>query len=69
MCILCVLLRSLARQRGGATALEYALIAALIAAPILPTTASVGKQLSSLMVSISAYLSGVPQTEPDPLSP
>jgi Flp pilus assembly pilin Flp len=66
---LSVLLQSLAHHRGAATALEYALIAALLSVTVVPQAASVGKQLSGLMNNIGAYLSGVPLTEPDPPFP
>ena len=66
---LSVLLWSLARHRGGATAVEYALIAALIAVPVVPAATSVGRELSGLMVNIGAYLADVPTTEPDPPYP
>jgi Flp pilus assembly pilin Flp len=59
----------LARHRGAATAIEYALIAALLSVTVGPQAASVGKQLSGLMHNIGAYLEGVPLTEPDPPLP
>ena len=62
----CVLLRSPAHHRGGVTGIEYALIAALIAVTIVPTAASVGKQLAGLMHNVGATLAGVPLVEPDP---
>ena len=66
---LCVLFQMLARHRGGVTALEYALIAALLSVTVVPQAASFGKQLSGLMYNIGASLAGVPLTEPDPLIP
>jgi hypothetical protein len=59
---------SLARHRSAATALDT-LTAALLSVTVEPTAASVGQQLSGLMVNISAYLTGVPLTEPDPPIP
>ena len=64
-----VLLWSLVRHRGATTAIEYALIVALLSVTVVPQAASVGKQLSGLMHNIGAYLSGVPLTEPDPPFP
>ncbi len=66
---LSVLLWSLVRHRGAATALEYALIAALIGVPVALTTISVGRELSGLMINVSADLANVPRTEPDPPYP
>ena len=66
---LSVLLWSLIRHRGAATAIEYALIAALLSVTVVPQAASFRRQLSGLMVNIGAYLSGVPLTEPDPPLP
>jgi len=66
---LSVLLWSLARHRGAATALEYALIAALIGVPVALTTISVGRELSGLMVNVGADLRNVPRTETDPPLP
>ena len=66
---LSVLFQSLARHRGATTAIEYALIAALLSVTVGPTAASFGRQLSGLMVNIGAYLSGVPLTEPGPPVP
>ena len=60
---LCVLLRSLALYHGGATAIEYALIAALVAVTVVPTAATVGKELAGFMHNVGASLAGVPQTE------
>ena len=64
-----VLLWSLVRHRGATTAIEYALIVALLSVTVVPQAASVGKQLSGLMHNIGAYLEGVPLTEPDPPFP
>ena len=64
-----VLFQSLARHRGAATAIEYALIAALLSVTVGPTAASVGRQLGGLMVNIGAYLEGVPLTDPGPPLP
>lgn len=64
-----VLLWSLLCHRGGATVVEYALIAALIALPVAVTTISVGRELSGLMHNLGAELAGVPLTEPDPPYP
>jgi len=69
VCALSVLFQSLSRHRGATTAIEYALIAALLSVTVVPQAASVGKQLSGIMNNIGAYLSGVPQTEPDPPFP
>jgi Flp pilus assembly pilin Flp len=66
---LSALLWSLARHRGGVTALEYALIVALLSVTVVPQATSVGKQLSGLMHNIGAFLAGVPLTEPDPSLP
>ena len=66
---LSVLFQLLTRHRGAATAIEYALIAALLSVTVVPQATSVGKQLSGLMHNIGAYLAGVPLTEPDPPFP
>jgi len=66
---LSVLLLSLARHRGGVTAIEYALIVALLSVTIAPQATSIGKQLSGLMHNIGASLARVPLTEPDPPIP
>jgi Flp pilus assembly pilin Flp len=66
---LSVLFQSLIRHRGATTAIEYALIAALLSVTIVPQAASAGKQLLGLMNNISTYLAGVPPTEPDPPLP
>jgi Flp pilus assembly pilin Flp len=69
VCALSVLFQSLIRHRGATTAIEYALIAALLSVTVVPQAASVGKQLSGLMHNNGAYLEGVPLTEPDPPLP
>ena len=56
---LCVLLRSLGLYRRGATAIEYALIAALVAL----TAATVGNELAGFMHNVGASLAGVPRVE------
>ncbi len=62
-------LRSPAHHCSTATALEYALIAALIAVPIMAATTSVGRELAGLLHNFGAYLAGVPLVEPDPPLP
>jgi Flp pilus assembly pilin Flp len=64
--VLCVLLRSTARHRGGATAIEYALIAALVALTIVPTTATVGREMAGIVHNVGASIRGVPQVDVDP---
>lgn len=45
-----------AKDEGGATAIEYGMIAALIAAVIIGTLQLVGSQLNTKFSSISAQL-------------
>ena len=64
-----VLLWLLVRHRGATTAIEYALIVALLSVAVVPQATSFGRQLSGLTANIGAYLTGVPLTEPDPPLP
>lgn len=63
------LLRSPAHRCSTATALEYALIAALIAVPIVATTTSVGTELAGLLHNFGTYLAACPLVVPDPPLP
>jgi len=49
-------LSKLVRDESGATAIEYGLIAALIAVVIIAAITSVGTQLSSTFSSVAASL-------------
>jgi Flp pilus assembly pilin Flp len=62
----CTFSRRLARHRLGVTGIEYALIAALVAVTVVPTAASLGKQLAGLMHNVGASMAGIPLTELDP---
>lgn len=46
------------RDRSGATAIEYALIAALVAMVIVTAIAAVGTSLSSTFQTVSGLFSG-----------
>ncbi|WP_342167144.1 Flp family type IVb pilin [Methylobacterium sp. SD21] len=50
------LLRQFARDESGATAIEYGMIAALIAVVIIGTLKIVGTRLNAKFASISAQL-------------
>ena len=50
------LLKSFASDQSGATAIEYALIASLIAVAIVGALTSLGKGLSSEFAEVSGYL-------------
>ena len=50
------LLTSFARDEGGATAIEYGLIAALISVVIIGVLATIGTNLSTKFNQISAQL-------------
>ena len=52
------LLVSFFQDEGGATAIEYGLIAALISVVIIATITAVGTQLSATFTSVSTALSG-----------
>jgi pilus assembly protein Flp/PilA len=49
-------LRCLMRNGGGATAIEYGLIAALIAVAAVVTMGTVGTNLSSTFSTVAGYL-------------
>jgi len=51
-----VLLRQLIDDESGATAIEYGLIAALIAVVIISAISSVGTKLSSTFATVSGRL-------------
>lgn len=53
-----VQIKKFLRDEEGATAVEYGLIAALIAVAILSAVSGVGDQLESVFVNISAKLAG-----------
>lgn len=55
-----VMLRAFARDEDGAAAIEYGLFAALIAAVIIGTVSTIGKQTSAGFTSVSAALPPVP---------
>ncbi len=50
------MLLAFAKDRRGVTALEYGLIAALIAAVIITGVSAVGTNLGALFTSISSHL-------------
>lgn len=52
------LLSRFVRDESGATAIEYGLIAALIAVVIITALTAVGTKLSSTFTSVSAKLGG-----------
>jgi pilus assembly protein Flp/PilA len=49
-------LRCLIRNEGGATAIEYGLIAALIAVAAVVTMSTVGTDLSSTFSTVAGYM-------------
>ncbi|MDF1584848.1 Flp family type IVb pilin (plasmid) [Geminicoccaceae bacterium 1502E] len=51
-------LRSVAKDRRGATALEYGLIAALIAVVIIGALTTLGTDLGALFTGISGKITG-----------
>ncbi len=53
---LTMLIRNYLRDEGGATAIEYGLIAALIAVVIIAAVTAVGTQLSTTFTSVSTGL-------------
>ncbi len=57
------------RRRHAAVAVEYCLIAALIAVAAGTMMLSVGHELSSFMYNLAADIAGTPQKEPDPPLP
>jgi pilus assembly protein Flp/PilA len=50
------LIRSFLSDNSGATAIEYALIASLIAIAIVPALTNLGKKLSSEFVEVGSAL-------------
>ena len=52
------MLQNFLSDEGGATAIEYGLIAALISVVIIVAITSVGTQLSTTFTSVSTALSG-----------
>lgn len=50
------LLRSIVRNEDGATAIEYGLIAALIAVAVMATVAGLGSQLDTTFSKTSSQL-------------
>jgi len=50
--------QNLLRDEAGATAIEYGLIAALIAVAAITAMSSLGKQLSSTFVKVSTEMKG-----------
>ncbi|MGZ5934923.1 MAG: Flp family type IVb pilin [Rhizomicrobium sp.] len=50
------LIKQFARHEGGATAIEYGLIAALIAVVIIGAVTAVGTNLSTTFTNISASI-------------
>ena len=52
------MLRKLLKNEKGATAIEYGLIAALIAVAAITATRGVGTQVSSTMTNVSTGMSG-----------
>ena len=52
------ILHSFGRDEGGATAIEYGLIAALIAVVIIAALTAIGTSLASLFDSIASTLRG-----------
>jgi len=48
------------RDKKGATAIEYGLLAALIAVAIIATVGAVGGSLNGVFTDVSNALSGVP---------
>ena len=61
-------MRSLVRGRSGTTALEYALIAVLIALALVGIIEPVGAQLSFIIQKLDAALAHIPPVEP-PVGP
>ena len=51
------ILKALLRDEAGATAIEYGLIAALIAVSIMATVSGLGKQLNTTFSKTSSQLS------------
>ena len=50
------IIKQFARHEGGATAIEYGLIAALIAVVIVGAVTAVGTSLSTIFTSVSGSL-------------
>lgn len=57
------------RSRRGSTAIEYALIAGLVAVMVLSATRQVGLQLSFMLDRLNSHLSHIPPVEPSPPPP
>lgn len=57
-------IRSFLQDEEGVTAIEYGLIAALIAIAIIAMVALVGDQLNNVFNCIAIYLDNVPATKP-----
>lgn len=55
----CGFLRELARDRGGVTAIEYGLIASIMAAACVVGLATAGPTLATIFATISASLQAV----------
>jgi pilus assembly protein Flp/PilA len=53
---MCVLLKQFAEDKSGATAIEYGLIAALIAAVIITALTTVGTNLAADFTSVATSL-------------
>lgn len=62
-------LRSLVRGRSGATALEYVLLAVLIALPLVGIIKPVGAQLNFIIQKLDAALALIPPVEPPAFGP
>ena len=52
------LIRCFLREKSGATAIEYSLIAAGISIVIVTAVTAVGGQLTSIFTSVSAQING-----------
>lgn len=57
MCKLAARISAFKRDKKGVTALEYGLIAALIAVVIIASVSTLGKNLSSTFTGISSHFS------------
>jgi len=69
MRVLVFFLWLLAGQRGGATAVAYGLLVALMAVVIVAATNTVGSDLSYLFANTANSLSLTPPVEPTPPAP
>lgn len=54
-------IKSFAKDESGATAIEYGLIAALIAVAIIGTLVAIGPKLNSAFTSVEAGLDDAPE--------